>query len=119
MPQLHKILDEFISVVADYTGIARDKILSKNRESDVVDARHITVMLLRKTGLYPSSIARIFNTSPRAIQYAINGFENRLAFRPFMRNCYENIVKDLRNNAFVTKYKLHTFVASDNSVRHN
>lgn len=88
--------------VAHETEIPCETILSKCRQAEVVDARHIAVMLLYKSGMYVARIADIMKITPRYVQYIITDFEDRMKCNRPLRNKYEIIANKLRNNLEIT-----------------
>lgn len=92
-----KILSEIIEIVSTETDVPREMIVSKSRENEVVDARHICVNILWRKGIYISRIAELMRMTPRNVQYVISEFEDRIAFNRPMRNNYERILKKLGN----------------------
>ncbi len=92
-----EIITSVLSAVSEETEIDIKTILSQERRREIVDARHIAINLLHKSGIYQSVIAEIFRITPRNIQYIITDFESRLLCSPPMRNDYERIKKRLVN----------------------
>lgn len=90
-----KILSCVIEAVSAETDVPVEDILSKRKESEVVDARHICVELLRREGLYVSRIAKLLRMTPRNVQYVISHFDDRVKFNRIMRNNYERARKRL------------------------
>lgn len=83
------------SSVANETGITKDQILSKIKTEEVVDARHMVVKFLSESGLYPSSIARIFNVTPRCISYILSAFDDRINTNRMMKFAYKRIEENI------------------------
>lgn len=87
MAKTNDLIKYVIETVAYETEIPSERILSRERTTEVVDARHIAVMALVKGGIYTSRISEALNITPRNIQYIVTEFENRLARnRPFPKN---------------------------------
>lgn len=98
----HKILSDVIETVSIETDVPVESIMSKCRESEVVDARHICIKLLHKEGIYISRIAKLLRMTPRNVQYVIANFDDRITFNRIMRNNYERVKKRLGNVREIT-----------------
>lgn len=92
-----KILSDVVEAVAAETDVPVEMIMSRNRENEVVDARHICVKILRMRGMYVSRIAGLMRMTPRNVLYVLSDFDDRITFNRPMRNNYERIVKRLRS----------------------
>lgn len=90
-----KVLGEVLQVVAEQTDIEVEKIMSRKRELEAVDARHICVKLLRERGLYPSRIAEVMGMTPRNVCYILSDFDTRVMFNREFRNNYEASAKEM------------------------
>ena len=93
-----EILDFYCGAVIAACGIAKERLFSKSRDEDVVDARHILINLLYDAGAYPSIIASALGVTARCVTYAISGFNNRLRSTRWMRINYEKTKKELGND---------------------
>ena len=102
MTKTNDIIKFIIESVAEETEISSERILSRERTTEVVDARHVAVMALVKSGIYTSRISETMNITPRYIQYIVTEFECRLSRNRPLRNKYEIIAKKLRNNLEIT-----------------
>jgi hypothetical protein len=98
MPKIAEFADSVIELVSGELEITRDNILSRSRNAETVDARHMAVRLLHAHGVYPSRIAEIFHLSPRNIHYVITSFDARIQTNRKLRNIYAKIAKQLGNN---------------------
>ena len=90
-----KILSDVIEAVSIETDVPVDMIMSRNRENEIVDARHICIKILRREGMYVSRIAEFMRMTPRNVQHVISEFDGRITFNRPMRNNYERILKRL------------------------
>lgn len=97
MAKTTELIGRVIGIVAEETEIECGRILSKDRTAEVVDARHMAVMLLFKAGVYTSRIAKAFGLTPRNVQYIITDFDSRAEGNRPLRIMYETIRKRLRN----------------------
>ena len=52
--------------VCEVTGISERDIMSKSKSEEIVDARHLLVVTLRRSGYYPGMIAERLRISVRA-----------------------------------------------------
>ena len=54
--------------VCEVTGITERDIMSKSKSEEIVDARHLLVVTLRRSGYYPGMIAERLHVSGRAVR---------------------------------------------------
>lgn len=54
--------------VCEVTGISERDIMSKSKSEEIVDARHLLVVTLRRSGYYPGMIAERLHISGRGPQ---------------------------------------------------
>ena len=87
-----------LEIVANEVEISNEMILSQSKSEDVVDARHLLVMLMYDIGLYPTSIAKLMGCTVRNINVIISGFSLRCQRRKLLRNSYEKLRKYIGNN---------------------
>lgn len=87
-----------LEIVANEVEISNEMILSPSKSEDVVDARHLLVMLMYDIGLYPTSIAKLMGCTVRNINVIISGFSLRCQRRKLLRNSYEKLRKYIGNN---------------------
>ena len=102
MSTSRELIKWVIETVADETEIPSERILSRERTTEVVDARHIVAIILIRMGVYTSKISNALRITPRNIQYIVTNFENRTACNRPLRNKYEIIKKKLRNRLEIT-----------------
>jgi chromosomal replication initiation ATPase DnaA len=96
MHKTSRLIEIVIGVVSTETEIAKDLILSANRNIEVVEARHMVINLLHNIGVYTTHISQAFGITPRCVQYAITTFDDKLTNR-HTRSNYERIRKQLCN----------------------
>ena len=63
--------------VCEVTGISERDIMSKSKSEEIVDARHLLVVTLRRSGYYPGMIAERLHVSGRAVRKMIGSFRSR------------------------------------------
>ena len=80
-----KIFADLLSDVSRETEVPECDILSKRRDSECVDARHLFIYLLHRNGFYPSTIARMTGMCHRAVTFALSVFRYRLNASPMLR----------------------------------
>lgn len=102
MPTSRELINGVIEIIADETEISSERILSRERTAEVVDARHMVVIALVRMGIYTAKISDALHITPRNIQYIVTNFENRTACNRPLRNEYEIIKKKLRNRLEIT-----------------
>lgn len=96
-----QIFQQYLSIVSAESGISEDRILSKSREADVVDARSILFYILHIYSLYPAQIAREAGMSERQVNNIINSFQDRLRQSRFLQNVLLDVKErcpELRND---------------------
>lgn len=87
-----------MSVVCDLTDLTEDVILHGRRTMEVVDARWLSVRLLRDIGLYPAQIADFMEMTPRNVNDILNNFDDRMMFGDVMLKNYLTIAKKRLND---------------------
>ena len=92
----NKYFAAVMSVVCDLTDLSEDVILHGRRTQEVVDARWLSVRLLRDIGLYPAQIADFMEMTPRNVNDILNTFDDRMMFGDVM----------LKNYLFIAKKRL-------------
>lgn len=102
MPKIAELADRIINAVAEELDVPKESIISKSRNAEVVDARHMAAMLLYKSNVYPARIASIFGVSSRTVQYAITSFDARIQTNRALRNSYAKLAKTLCENCETT-----------------
>lgn len=102
MSKIAELADFIIYIVSEELDVSKESILSKSRKAEIVDARHMAAILLHKSNVYPSRIAKIFGVSPRTVQYAITTFDVRIQTNSSLRNSYAKLAKRLGENCETT-----------------
>lgn len=102
MPKIAEFADNVLELVADELEVPKEEILSKSRAAEVVDARHLAIMLLHSKDIYPKRIAGIFGLSARSIHYIITSFDARVRANKAPLNNFAKIAKQLGDNYEVT-----------------
>lgn len=92
MPKLTELAATIIDFVATEFEVPKEMILSKSRNAEAVDARHVAAMILYRSGIYVSRIAEILRVSPRYVQYIVTDFEDRLLCNRHLRMTYERVL---------------------------
>lgn len=93
-----RIVNSALIVITEVTEITECEILSKNRTTEVVDARHILVKLLYEKGLYIAYIAKQLNLTKKQVCNIITQFDNRIKQSVICRKNYEITKNKLCNN---------------------
>lgn len=91
-----------VKTVCEETEVNEEKLMSRCSELEVVDARHICVKLLHKSGYYPMRIAELMGVTPRYVQYILTDFEDRTACNNRLRINYERALNKLRKEGEVS-----------------
>lgn len=81
----HEIFAEILSAVSLETDIPRERIISKAKDEETVDARHLLIYLLNLSGFYTDNTASMLKISKRAVTRALSGFSDRLSISPMLR----------------------------------
>ena len=95
-----RIFSSCLDLVAEEMEVNQQTILSDNKGEDVVDARHLLVMLMYEMGLYPVTIAQLVGCTSRNVNTIISGFRLRCDRRKLLRNSYERLKKHIGNISF-------------------
>lgn len=77
--------------VCEVTGIPESAIMSKSKREEVVDARHLLVVTLRRSGYYPGMIAERLHISGRAVRKMIGSFRSRADNSPGLDMCLRRV----------------------------
>lgn len=72
-----ELFEYLLDVVSQETEINRERILSKEKSAEVVDARYILVYLLGRCGIYNSEIAHLTGLTRQAVGQMRTHFELR------------------------------------------
>lgn len=102
MSKIAELADYVLELVAEELDVTKESIMSKSRNAEVVDARHMAAILLYKSNVYSSRIASIFGVSPRTVQYIITSFDARIQTNRALRNSYAKLAKRLGENCETT-----------------
>lgn len=66
-------------------------IMSKSKSEEIVDARHLLVVTLRRSGYYPGMIAERLHISGRAVRKMIGSFRSRADNSPGLEMCRRRV----------------------------
>ena len=77
--------------VCEVTGISEHDIMSKSKSEEIVDARHLLVVTLRRSGYYPGMIAERLHISGRAVRKMIGSFRSRADNSPGLDMCLRRV----------------------------
>lgn len=97
-----ELFDHILHIVAEETELPAVRILSRKRDAETVDARHLLVYFLSDTGFTSSYIAKRIGVTERTIQQIQTNFHERRSIQKLFRRNYENITKKLRSSSEVT-----------------
>lgn len=87
-----------IDAIEKETEITEDRILSKAKTTEVVDARAILVNMLLENGFYPSQIARYIHKTPSSVNNLIRDYSNRVKNNKIIQIYLTNIRKNITRN---------------------
>ena len=90
-----KTFEEILEIVAKIAEVEPDAILSKNRTTEVVDARHALIQLLAEQDWCSARIARKLCLSEGTVSRTLDHFHDRCKYGGFNIN---NILKNTREN---------------------
>ena len=91
-----KTFDRVLALIEEETEIAREFILSGNKQEEVVDARALLIITLYDMGFYPSQIATMTGICSRCINPFIINFHERKRSRKILGIYYETVKKKVR-----------------------
>lgn len=94
MPKSEVIAD-VLRRVSEETEISTEQILSSCRQQEIVDARHLAVLLMSRSGVYPACIAETFGMTYRNARSIITAFDARMQANKMLRDGYAKIGKHL------------------------
>lgn len=84
-----------IDAIEKETEITEDRILSKAKTTEVVDARAILVNMMLENGFYPSQIARYIHKTPSSVNNLIRDYSNRVKNNKIIQIYLTNIRKNI------------------------
>lgn len=87
---------DILECVSKETDLSVEQIKSPSKEQRIVDARHISVMVMCKLGIYPSQIAELFGVSVRNIYYVKQNFYHHIEWNRMMKRHYDNVLLALK-----------------------
>lgn len=70
---------EVLSVVSAQTEVEKERILSHERSTEVVDARYLLIYIMKTFGFYPLQIAEFLHQSPANIRKALAHIDDRIS----------------------------------------
>lgn len=88
-----------LDAVKEDTDVEPHQVLSKCGNTDVVDARYITVYILHESGYSAGKISSAMRISRRYVQHIVSNFHNRIKYNKVVRNFYERIKNRLRTTS--------------------
>lgn len=98
-----KIFEELLNIVSLVTEIDTDEILSKNRDSEIIDARCILIHILyKKYGMTPKIIGQLISCTKTNIYHHINKFENRTYQNKMLSIQYQITLQKMEDNKLLT-----------------
>lgn len=74
-----EIFADILKTISDETEIAPDLILSRQKDEELVDARHLFIYFLRRNGFYPRMISAKTGLSVRNVNRILGNIESRVA----------------------------------------
>lgn len=78
-------------IISTECEIPVDRILSKSRDVETVDARYLLIYFLSKQGLYPNCIAKLIGRTARSVTGALSKIDDRKQASRYFRNKCETI----------------------------
>lgn len=84
--------------VSRETEVPVCRILSDNKEAEVVDARSLLAVILFEDGYHVSQISAYLHRTAASVRYLIRNFEDRKATSKTIGNNQQNIRKHMENN---------------------
>lgn len=95
-----KLFNNVLDAVSVISGYSKAEIISRSRSSDLVDIRSLMYYVLRKEGMYPSSIARFMKRSAANIRDLINDYSRRAENNKYLRTIKSEIDKKLASYCY-------------------
>ena len=78
-----------LASVSSITEIPPEDILSKSKQSDIVDSRYIVVKILYNKGYSISRISKVFNISGTGVRNIIQLSDDRLKYNKLLYRFYK------------------------------
>lgn len=72
--------NEVVKVITELTDVSKESIVSSSREADVVDARWITIRLLKESGYSTKQIVPLIGHKRRTIDHAMMMLDDRIKY---------------------------------------
>lgn len=72
-----EIFSAILDRVERETELPRERILSAEKQADIVEARSLLFHFLHRAGFYPSQIARVTGCSRQSVNKLLNSFDDR------------------------------------------
>lgn len=86
-----QIFQHYLQIVSAESGISEDRILSKSKETDVVDVRSILIHTLHIYSLYPAQIANLVGVSVRRVNGILSEHDTRMRQSRFMQAVWRDV----------------------------
>lgn len=74
-----EVFANVLHTVAAQTEVDKERILSQEKNTEVVDARHILIYIMHTLGFYPYQIAELVKCTPTNVRKALSQFDDRLS----------------------------------------
>lgn len=89
------VYNEVLAAVVAVTEIEGSRILSHEKQSDVVEARALLFHVLRELEFYPSEIARYTGQSRQCVAMLLNTYDTRKIYRGKMLSIFERDISKM------------------------
>lgn len=91
---MERLIDRIIEVVSEETRVSVAEMWSKNRHEEIVDARMLVVYVaMRHFKLSSCVIGRYVGTTPQAIRYMNESFEDRIKTRRYLEIAHNRVMR--------------------------
>lgn len=90
-------IDEIMLAASNATGIPVNEIMSKSRQAEKAQARHLFCKVSIESGYSLNAVGRYIGRDHSTVYSSVNVANNQIEIYPFYRKQYETIMKELQN----------------------
>lgn len=95
-----KLFNNVLDAVSSVSGYSKAEIISKRRDSDLVDLRSLMYNILYKEGMYPVSIAKFMRRSSSNIRDLIKDYSIRAENNKYLKTIKSEVEKKLASYCY-------------------
>lgn len=99
---MEKIFNEVVKIVSEHTG-SDTKLMIKDKHEEFVNYRVILINALSKVGYSDTEIANKLGLTRQGVNWLKNKLSTRTNRNIVLSSIWQNIVKELASNQFISK----------------